>query len=80
MSHYIGNCPRDVVATPAGIAGAALHSMRRWLQTQQLKKALQRERASLLSMSDAQLRDIGIDRAAAEQEAGRNDIPAARRL
>jgi uncharacterized protein YjiS (DUF1127 family) len=48
------------------------------MATQRLKSSLRRERAQLLEMSDAELRDIGIDRATAEHEALRNDIPAGR--
>jgi uncharacterized protein YjiS (DUF1127 family) len=48
------------------------------MDQQRLKSRIQRERASLLSMSAAQLNDIGVDRSAANREADRSDIPAAR--
>jgi uncharacterized protein YjiS (DUF1127 family) len=48
------------------------------MDQQRLKIRIQRERASLLSMSAAQLNDIGIDRSAAIREANRSDIPATR--
>ncbi|MBT8437343.1 MAG: DUF1127 domain-containing protein [Gammaproteobacteria bacterium] len=51
---------------------------RHWLNHQLLKARIQQERQSLLSMSDAELKDIGISRAQAEQEATRDDIPVTR--
>ena len=53
-------------------------SIRMWMKNQQLKFQLARERRQLKDLSDAMLRDIGIDRAAALAEALRSDIPASR--
>jgi uncharacterized protein YjiS (DUF1127 family) len=78
MTHYTENCPRGLVASPAGITTTALELLRRSLHTWRLRNAIRRERAQLLSMSAAQLNDIGIDRSAAIAEANRSDIPAAR--
>jgi uncharacterized protein YjiS (DUF1127 family) len=80
MTHYTENCSRNIAISPVGPADALLHAFRQWLKTQRLRAAIQRERASLATMSDAMLADIGIDRATAEQEAERNDIPESRRL
>jgi len=80
MTQYTENCPRNLVISPAGVADAILHGFRQWLKNQRLKAAIQRERAILAAMSDAMLADIGIDRATAELEAQRNDVPESRRL
>ena len=80
MTHYTENCSRDLALGPVGPADALLHAFRQWLKNHRLKAAVQRERASLATMSDAMLADIGIDRATAEQEAQRDDIPESRRL
>ena len=78
MTHYIENCPRNLAASHSGLADAIAHAIRQWLSNQRLKAAIRRERAELLTMSDAMLKDIGVDRVAAHQEAGRTDIPANR--
>ena len=80
MTYYIENCPRNLAESPAGFTGSLVYRACRWLQRQRVKTMIQRERDSLLTMSDAMLKDIGIDRSTALQEAHRVDIPAARRL
>jgi uncharacterized protein YjiS (DUF1127 family) len=80
MTHYTENCSRNLAVGPVGPADALLHALRQWLKNQRLRAVIQRERASLATMSDAMLSDIGIDRATAEQEAQRDDIPESRRL
>jgi uncharacterized protein YjiS (DUF1127 family) len=80
MTHYTENCPRNLAASPVGPIDSILHAVRQWVANQRLRAAIQRERASLLAMSDAMLRDIGIDRATAEREANRDDIPESRSL
>ena len=79
MTEYTAKCPVTLAASPVGPIGSFVQTVHLWLAEQRLKADIQRERASLLSMSDAQLRDIGLDRAAAEEEARRRDIPAGRR-
>ncbi|MCP4978973.1 MAG: DUF1127 domain-containing protein [Gammaproteobacteria bacterium] len=54
--------------------------IRLWLKNQSLKHKIHQERQSLLSMSDAMLKDIGISQADAEQEASRDDVPLAREM
>jgi uncharacterized protein YjiS (DUF1127 family) len=78
MTEYTEKCPANLAASPAGLVDSLRQTARRWLATQRLKNSLCRERAQLLAMSDAELRDIGIDRATAEHEARRSDIPAGR--
>ena len=80
MTQYTENCSRNIAISPVGPVDALLHAFRQWLKNQRLRAAIQRERAALATMSDALLVDIGIDRATAEQEAERNDIPESRRL
>jgi uncharacterized protein YjiS (DUF1127 family) len=59
---------------------AIVHAVRQWLKNQRLKSAIQRERVSLLTLSDSMLKDIGVGRIEAEREALRDDIPANRNL
>jgi uncharacterized protein YjiS (DUF1127 family) len=78
MTNTTQNCSGSIVTSHVGIADSLAHLVRHWMQEQRLKANIQRERASLLSMSDTMLKDIGVDRAEAEQEARRSDIPAHR--
>ncbi len=78
MTHYTENCPHNLTVSTVGLTGSLVQILRRWMDQQLLKSSIQRERASLLSMSAAQLNDIGVDRSAANQEANRSDIPTAR--
>jgi uncharacterized protein YjiS (DUF1127 family) len=78
MTNYTQNCPESIVASHVGIVDSLAQVVRHWMQEQRLKASIKRERASLLTMSDTMLKDIGIDRAAAEQEALRSDIPVHR--
>jgi uncharacterized protein YjiS (DUF1127 family) len=78
MTHYTGNCPENFAVSPVELSGSIAQMLRQWLRQQCLKARIQRERASLLTMSDRMLRDIGIDRATAKHEAERRDIPAGR--
>jgi len=78
MTHYTENCPHNLTVSTVGFTASLVQILRQWMDQQRLKSRLQGERASLLSMSDAQLNDIGVDRSAANREANRSDIPAAR--
>ncbi len=79
MTHCNESCPRSTAVTPAGLTEAVVQTVRQWLHNQRLRAAIQRERALLLTMSDSMLKDIGINRSSAEQEARRKDIPAIRK-
>jgi uncharacterized protein YjiS (DUF1127 family) len=78
MTGYIEKYPANLAAKPAGLSSSLCRTARQWIAMQRLKSSLRREREQLLAMSDAELRDIGIDRATAEHEARRSDIPAGR--
>jgi uncharacterized protein YjiS (DUF1127 family) len=78
MTNCTQNCSDNIVASHVGITDILAHLVRQWMQEQRLKASIQRERSSLLSMSDAMLKDIGISRIDAQQEALRSDIPAHR--
>jgi uncharacterized protein YjiS (DUF1127 family) len=78
MTHYTENCPPNLAVNTVGLTGSLAQILRQWMQQQRLKFRIQRERATLLSMSAAQLNDIGVDRSDANREANRSDIPAAR--
>jgi uncharacterized protein YjiS (DUF1127 family) len=78
MTEYTEKCPANLATSPASLTDSLLQAGRQWMATQRLKRSLRREREQLLAMSDAELRDIGIDRATALHEARRSDIPAGR--
>jgi uncharacterized protein YjiS (DUF1127 family) len=78
MTDYTQNCTGCIPASQVGIAASLAQVVRHWMQEQRIKASIRRERHSLLSMSDAMLKDIGIDRLEALQEALRTDVPANR--
>ncbi len=78
MTNCTQNCSASIATHQVGIFDALTQVARQWIMDQQLRISIKRERASLLTMSDAMLKDIGIDRAEAEQEAQRSDIPVNR--
>ena len=78
MTYYHSNCPQLETDTALGLADSLLQPVIQWYQVQRLKAQVRRERRQLLSLSAAQLFDIGIDRARADQEAHRRDLPANR--
>ena len=78
MTYYSQNCPQTLVETPPGFTGYLSRIAGQWLQNQRLKSSIRRERRSLMTMSNEMLKDIGIDRIAAEQEAQQRDVPAIR--
>lgn len=78
MTNCTQNCSGSIAANHVGIVDTLAQVVRHWMQEQQLKASIRRERISLLTMSDAMLKDIGISRIEAQQEAQRNDIPARR--
>ena len=78
MTAYTQDCSRSIAGHPAGVLEILTEAVYLWMKNQQLKFQLARERRQLQDMSDAMLRDIGIDRATAQAEAARRDIPASR--
>ena len=79
MNHCTQNCSSSLVARPVGATESILKAVRQWIDKQRLKASIEHERASLLTMSDEILKDIGIDRATANREALRSDIPENRK-
>jgi uncharacterized protein YjiS (DUF1127 family) len=78
MTYYTQNCPQSLIQTPVGFTGYLSRIVGQWLQNQRLKFRIQSERRSLMTMSDEMLKDIGIDRIAAEQEAQLKNVPGTR--
>ena len=78
MTDCTVNCPENPAVSPAGLATTIAQTARQWLRQQRVKAQIQSERQQLLALSDRELQDIGLDRAAALQEAARTDIPAGR--
>ena len=78
MTAYTQDCSRSIAGHPAGVLEILAEALCLWKKNQRLKFQLARERRQLQAMPDALLRDIGIDRAAAQAEAARSDIPASR--
>lgn len=78
MTTYSENCSRSLAGESAGVLDTLLEKFCIWMKNQLLKVRIHQERRQLLSMSEAMLKDIGISRAAAEQEALRTDLPATR--
>jgi len=75
MTTYSGNCTDCVEIGTASAAESLLQRVLFWMKTQGLKASVTKERQHLLEMSDNMLRDIGISREQAQQEAQRVDIP-----
>jgi len=78
MTNCTQSCTGSIATSRIGVIDTLVYLVRQWMHEQQLKASIKRERSALLSMSDAMLKDIGIDRVEAQQEAHRNDIPANR--
>jgi len=78
MTTYSGNCSRSLAGESVGVLDTLLEKFCIWMKNQLLKVRIHQERRQLLSMSEAMLKDLGISRAAAEQEAQRTDLPSNR--
>ena len=79
MTQYTEHCPGNLAATPIGLTDSFLQKLAQWIKERHLQRTVRLERQRLLTLSDAQLRDIGIDRDTARKEARRRDIPTMRR-
>ncbi len=75
MSTYSGNCTDCVEIGAAGVLDSLIQRVQYWVRMQGLKAHVAKERQHLLAMSDSMLRDIGITREQAQEEAQRVDIP-----
>ena len=79
MTYYNSNCPQTLTEASVELTGNLPQFVSQWFHMLRLKASIRRERLQLASLSDAQLRDIGVDRASADREAARRDLPEARR-
>jgi len=78
MTNYSTICSRNIAGSSVGAFDTLLEKLCFYLKNQFLKARIRQERWQLSSMSEAMLKDLGISRADAEQEARRTDLPAAR--
>jgi uncharacterized protein YjiS (DUF1127 family) len=78
MTSYTQNCLPYTTSDTSGRRHQLLNWSRRYIQKQTLKQALSKERLQLKMLSPDMLKDIGIDKIRAAQEASRVDIPASR--
>ena len=78
MATYSETCSRSLASSSAGVLETLGRSIRCWIEYQQLKRQVARERAQLLELTDAELKDLGISYYDAVTEAARHDVPAQR--
>ena len=78
MTTVTKNCNQGIEQNLDDIQHGLYQSLQQWFRTQRLKIEVSNERVQLSLLSDDKLRDLGITRAAADAEALRSDLPAAR--
>ena len=78
MTAYTEKCSRSMTGYPEGVLEILSQAFCQWMQTQRLRSKLAQERRLLLEMPEHQLKDIGLTRIDAIEEASRSDIPAQR--
>lgn len=78
MTTFTKNCTQDSSQNFDDIQHSLYQSIQQWFRVQLLKIEVSNERVQLSLLSDDRLRDLGITRAAADTEALRSDLPAAR--
>ena len=78
MTAYTEKCSRSMTVYPDGLREILRQAFCQWMQSQRLRFKLAQERRQLLEMPEHQLKDIGLCRADAIDEALRSDIPPAR--
>ena len=78
MTSYTQKCTPYTTSDSSGRLDQLLDWSRRYIHKQALKQALSKERIQLKMLSPEMLKDIGVDRIKAKQEASRADIPASR--
>lgn len=78
MTIYTENCSQSIVETSFGLLRNLGRALLYSFEVQKLKAILSRERQQLLEMSDEMLKDMGITRAQAKQEAKRVNLPQVR--
>ena len=78
MTTCTQNCDPIVEERSIRVFSKLNQILQQWFASQLLKARINQERRQLLAMSDTMLRDMGITRAQAEEEAQRIDLPEAR--
>jgi len=78
MTTYSTNCSRNIAGSSVGAFDTLVEKLYCYMKNQLLKARIRQERRQLLTMSGAMLKDLGISRVDAEQEAQRTDLPVAR--
>ena len=78
MTIYTENCSQSIDSGFINTLSSLVQRFQRWVDVQQLKINVHRERQQLLEMSDAMLSDMGITRTQAQEEARKLDLPALR--
>ena len=78
MTTLSKNCTHGSSRNFDDIQHGLFQSMQHWFRVQQLKIEISKEREQLSMLSNASLSDLGITRAEADAESGKNDIPAFR--
>jgi uncharacterized protein YjiS (DUF1127 family) len=79
MTTCTQNCDPIVEEISISVFSRLNQILQQWFASQLLKARIYQERSQLLAMSDTMLRDMGITRAQAEEEARRIDLPEARK-
>jgi len=78
MTTYSENCSRNNLESSVGVFDNVIEKFCHYMTNQLLRARIHQERRQLLTMSEAMLKDLGISRTEAEQEAQRTDLPANR--
>ena len=78
MTTYTENCNQGIEKSLFATSGSLIQRLQQWVEIQQLKASLRHERRQLLEMSDVMLKDLGINRGQAIEEARQVDMPVSR--
>lgn len=78
MTTCTENRSQSTVETSFGLLRGLGQALQNSFEIQKLKSIVTRERQQLLEMSDEMLKDMGITRTQAKQEAQRVDLPQVR--
>ncbi len=75
MTTYVKNWSESIVM---GVFESAYRRIQVWVEAQNLKAQVARERSQLMEMSDSMLDDMGVSWSEASSEAERMDLPEER--
>ena len=78
MTTYTENCSQNSIESSVGVLDNLVAKTSHYIRNQVLKARIRQERRQLSLMSETMLKDLGISRFDAEQEAQRTDVPATR--